>query len=338
MRRPLVGRPSRASRLANGPLVVGDARRVAAVDIGTNSCRLLVAEAPAGQAGFTTLDRQLRITRLGQDVDATGRLADAAIARTVDAVAAFAQVWQSLDVAAVRITATSAARDSANARDFAAAIQAVAGVAPEVLSGEAEAATAFRGAISGLAMAGLPDVPLPVVVLDIGGGSTELVLGETSPLRSTSRQLGCVRLTERVLAGDPPTAGQIERARDVVTAELDAIESEVAPSDAVTLVAVAGTATTLAALHLGMAAYDPGVVHGTAIPAGALSQLADRLLGMQAADIRALGPVDHGREDVLAAGALILDAVVTRFGFAEVRISETDILDGLVLGLLDGPS
>ncbi|CAN5511889.1 Ppx/GppA phosphatase family protein [soil metagenome] len=306
------------------------ARRVAAVDIGTNSCRLLVAEAVDG-GGFTTLDRRIRITRLGQDVDAAGRLADAAIRRNVDAVAAYAAVWRALGVTdAVRITATSAARDSANAADFAAAVEAAAGVAPEVLSGADEAATSFRGALSGL-----PGAARPALVLDIGGGSTELIRGSDGPEASTSRQLGCVRLTERVLLGDPPTEAQVARAREVIAAELDAVEALVDPAAAATLIAVAGTATTLAALHQGLPAYEPGVVHGTELPAGAVAELAERLLGMPAASIAALGPVEGGREDVLAAGALILTAVLERFGFDRVVVSETDILDGLALGLLE---
>lgn len=302
--------------------------RVAAVDVGTNSCRLLVAEGDG--AGSVTLDRRVTITRLGEDVDATGRLADAAIERNVRAVAGYAEVWRSLGVQAVRITATSAARDSVNAGDFAAAIAAVAGVAPEVLSGQEEAATSFRGALSGL-----PGVALPAVVLDIGGGSTELILGIDHPARSTSRQLGCVRLTERILTHDPPTDVQVATARAEVAVELDAAERDVDPATGATLIAVAGTATTLAALHLDLPAHVAGTVHGTAIPAPAVRTLAQRLLGMSAAAIAELGPVEGGREDVLAAGALILAAVVDRFGFAEVIVSETDILDGLVLGLLD---
>lgn len=309
--------------------------RTAAVDIGTNSCRLLVAEGHAD--GFATLDRRVRITRLGQDVDATGRLAVAAIERTAAAVAAYAAVWRSFGVGfgegegAVRITATSAARDSVNAADFAARIAEVAGVAPEVLTGEEEAATSFRGALSGL-----PGMTLPAVVLDIGGGSTELIRGRRHPEASTSRQLGCVRLTERVLTTDPPTPEEIATARAVVDAELDAVESLVDPAAGATLVAVAGTATTLAALHRDLPTYEAGAVHGTRIPAAAAQAMATRLLGMPAAAIGSLGPVVGGREDVLAAGALILAMVLGRFGFAEVVVSETDILDGLVLGLLDG--
>lgn len=302
--------------------------RAAAVDIGTNSCRLLIAE--GDRDGYSTLDRRVTITRLGQDVDATGRLADEAIKRNVDAVAGYAAAWRAHDVQAVRITATSAARDSANAADFATAIEEVAGVRPEVLSGEVEAATSFRGAVSGLL-----DVALPAVVLDIGGGSTELILGHDRPDRSTSRQLGCVRLTERVLTDDPPTPAQIAEAHAVVQRELDAVEQLVDPASGASLVAVAGTATTLAALHLGLPAYQAGAIHATSIPAAAVRTLTDQLLRLQAADIRALGPVEGGREDVLGAGALILAAVVERFGFGEVTVSETDILDGLVMGLLD---
>lgn len=305
-------------------------RRVAVVDIGTNSCRLLVGErAPDG--GLHTLDRRVRITRLGQDTDASGRLAEAAITRNVDAVAAYADVWHALGATDVRITATSAARDSANAADLAHAIDRVAGVAPEVLSGEEEAATAFRGAVSGL-----PGIALPAVVLDIGGGSTELILGHEQPDRSTSRQLGSVRLTERVLTDDPPSPAQISRAREVVAEHLDAVEALVDPAAGATLIGVAGTATTVAALHLGLPQYRAGAIHGTTMPVSAVWAAADRLLALSAADIAALGPVEPGREDVIAAGALIMAMVIQRFGFEQITISETDILDGLALALLDG--
>ncbi|HUG83974.1 MAG TPA: exopolyphosphatase, partial [Euzebya sp.] len=248
-----------------------------------------------------------------------------------EVVAAYADVWRSMDVTAVRITATSAARDSTNAADFARAIREVAGVMPEVLSGTDEAAIAFRGAVSGL-----PEVALPAVVLDIGGGSTELIVGHDQAERSTSRQLGSVRLTERILTSDPATAAQITRARAVVTEHLDAAEALVDLAAGATLIGVAGTATTVAALHLGLQEYRAGAIHGITMPASAVSALADRLLGLSAADIAALGPVEDGREDVLAAGALIMAMVIQRFSFAHITISEADILDGLALSLLDG--
>jgi exopolyphosphatase / guanosine-5'-triphosphate,3'-diphosphate pyrophosphatase len=314
--------------------------RVAAVDIGTNSTRLLVAEAgdPGAGAPLRPLDRRSLVTRLGQGVDATGRLAPEAVERTVRTVAGYADAWRALGVARVGITATSASRDADNAQDFRDAVVAVAGVAPRVLSGEEEAALSFAGAASGLG-----DVAWPVAVLDIGGGSTEVIVGDAPPaagatpaVRSTSRQLGAVRLRERVLHGDPPTAAEVAEARRTIAAELDAVADLVDPVAAATLVAVAGTATTLAAVHLGRGGWVDGAVHGTALEAGQVTALAERLLATPVADVAREPAVQQGREDVIAAGALILDEVVRRFGFPRVHVSESDILDGLALELLAG--
>jgi exopolyphosphatase/guanosine-5'-triphosphate,3'-diphosphate pyrophosphatase len=303
-------------------------RRVAAVDVGTNSVRLLVAEA-APDGRLQPLDRQMRITRLGQGVDATGRLDDVALARTLDCLDAYAQRWRDLDAAQVRITATSAVRDAANRDRFFSQARARTGVDAEVLTGEQEAATAFRGATSAVA------VDRPCLVLDIGGGSTEFILGDVEPDAMTSRQLGCVRLTERCLPTDPPTREELADAVGVVDAELDAVAGLVDVGRARALVGVAGTVTTLAALHLGLPAYEPERIHGTRVPAAAVAALTRRLAGMPSAERARLGPMAPGREDVIAAGAVILDRVLARFGFGEVVVSEADILDGLALGLLD---
>ncbi|WP_370323723.1 exopolyphosphatase [Euzebya sp.] len=301
--------------------------RVAAVDIGTNSARLLIADVDPA-AGLRPIDRRLEIVRLGQGVDATGRLADEAIARTADAVRAYAAAWRAADVERVRITGTSAARDAANAAEFADAVAAAAGLRPEVLSGEEEARLAFLGAT-----ATLSGHPGPYAVLDIGGGSTEVVVGDHDVEASTSRRMGCVRLTERVLTADPPTMDQVDTARALVHAELDEVDAAVAPGRAATLIGVAGTVTTLAALHAELDGYVEGAVHGTSLAAAAVSELAERLLSTSAAAIGRLGPVQPGREDVLAAGALILDEFVGRFGFADVVVSEADVLDGLAMTL-----
>ena len=195
-----------------------------------------------------------------------------------------------------------------------------------MLTGEQEAAASFAGAVGAVAVA------IPALVLDIGGGSTELIIGTDTPEASTSRQLGCVRLTERCLRTDPPTAEQVADARDVIAGELDAataalgIEPELRPRS---LVGVAGTVTTLAALHLGLERYDPERIHGTRVPRTVVGALTRALLSMPARDRAALGPVQPGREDVLAGGALILEAVLERFGFDEVVASERDMLDGL---------
>lgn len=304
---------------------------VAVVDIGTNSVRLLIAQHGEAAGALHVLDRRLQITRLGQGVDARGQLATEAIRRTADVLVAFGRRWREMKVAQVRITATSAARDAANADDLRAAVRWATGAPLEIISGEEEAALSFRGARSGVR---LPSADGVLCVVDIGGGSTELITGRDTPMTSTSRQLGSVRLTERLLRSDPPTVAEVAAARGAVAAELDAAFEVVAPAEVTHLVGVAGTATTLAALHRGLPDYVEGAVHGTVLPRPALRELADLLLSLRTEQRRALGPVSPGRADVIHAGALILDAVAARMG-RDVRISESDILDGLALDLLD---
>jgi exopolyphosphatase / guanosine-5'-triphosphate,3'-diphosphate pyrophosphatase len=293
----------------------------AAVDCGTNSTRLLVAGRDGD--GLAVLAREQVVTRLGQGVDGNGELADAAVARTVDAIGEFAEIWKRHGATRVRVVATSAVRDARNRRLFADTVRTRVGRPLEVLSGEQEAAFAFAGAV------GAVDPPRPALVLDIGGGSTELIVGAETPAASTSRQLGCVRLTERALPGDPPSDAAVSRARDLIDVELDAAESIIAPHRPVSLVAVAGTATTLGALHAGLRTYDPEVVHGSVIGRDALHRLLERMRGLTAEQIAALGPVQAGREDVLLAGTLIFARVLDRFALDKATISEGDLLDGL---------
>jgi exopolyphosphatase / guanosine-5'-triphosphate,3'-diphosphate pyrophosphatase len=300
--------------------------RVAAVDVGTNSVRLLVAG--AGRP-LERVERIMRITRLGKGVDATGHLDDESLAGTLAVIADYARRWTELGADRVRIAATSAVRDAADRDRFFAGVRERAGVEAEVLSGEQEAATAFRGATASVEADG------PYLVLDIGGGSTELIRGDDRPRAWTSRQLGCVRLTERSLPGDPPTSTELAAARCVVDAELDPVEELVDPAAARTLIAVAGTATTLAALHLALDDYIPDAIHGTRMPRSAVAELTGRLAAMTARDRAALGPMAPGREDVIVGGAVILLRVMERFGFREVLVSEADILDGLALSLLE---
>jgi exopolyphosphatase/guanosine-5'-triphosphate,3'-diphosphate pyrophosphatase len=300
--------------------------RVAAVDVGTNSVRLLVAEPGTP---LTTVDRRLRIARLGAGVDATGHIDDAALARTLECIAGYARRWTELGASRVRITATSAVRDAEDRDRFFAAVREIAGVDAEVLTGEEEARTTFLGAVSSIE--GAP----PYVVLDIGGGSTELIRGHDHPESMTSRQLGCVRLTERCLHGDPPSSMEIHEAHDAIDRELDAAERLVDPRSAATLVGVAGTVTTLAALHLGLDEYEPEKIHGTRMTTPEVADLTAWLGTMTAAQRGQLGPMEPGREDVILAGALILTRIMQRFAFDEVLVSEADILDGIVLGLLN---
>lgn len=302
----------------------------AAVDVGTNSVRLLVVDGDGAR-----ITRELTITRLGQGVDATGRLHPEALQRTIDTIAGYAEVWRAHGVdGAVRIAATSAVRDAANRDDFFAGVRDVAGVDAEVLTGEEEAALAFAGA------AGAVDVAVPTAVVDVGGGSTELVVGgPAGDVRgSVSLQLGCVRLTERHLHGDPPTWEELRGAETYVHARLDEADAVLADQGAslhevASLIGVAGTATTLAALHLGLDAYREEAIHGSRVPATDLVALTADLVARTAAERAAMGPVQPGREDVLHGGALVLAAIVTRYDLGELVVSEADGLDGLAASL-----
>lgn len=299
---------------------------VAAVDVGTNSVRLLVLDEQGRPA-----TRRMRITRLGAGVDRTGHLDDEALERTLEALGEFRDVWAGHGVVdRVRITATSAVRDAADRDRFFDRVRRATGVEAEVITGEQEAALAYTGATSALV------VEEPAMVLDVGGGSTELVVGapDGGVLASVSLQLGCVRLTERLLPTDPPSEDELAAARTEVNARLDEADAHLADQGvAVTadhqLVGVAGTATTLGALHLGLTSYDPDRIHGVRIPAGAVAALAAELARRPAAERAALGPVQPGREDVLHGGALIIDAVLRRYELPELVVSEADSLDGL---------
>ncbi len=299
--------------------------RVAAIDVGTNSVRLLVADSGAP---LRILERHMTVTRLGAGVDAVGRLDDAALARTLDCIDGFARRARGLGAERLRVAATSAVRDAADRDRFFTGVRDRTGVEAEVLTGAVEAATAFAGATG--AVQGEP----PYLVLDIGGGSTELILGGDAPDAATSRQLGCVRLTERCLPSDPPTGGEVAQARAVADAELEAAAGVVAAGDARTLVGVAGTLTTLGALALGLPAYEPDRIHGTRMSYERVVALTDELAAMTARQRAALGPMAPGREDVIVGGAIILERAMARFGFPAVLVSEADILDGLAIELL----
>lgn len=299
---------------------------MAAVDVGTNSTRLLVAE---GSLPLRVLHREMRITRLGKGVDADGHLDDDALERTLRCIDDYAARWGELGATRVRIAATSAIRDASDRDRFFDAVRARTGIAAEMLTGEQEGRTAFLGSTS------LVDGEPPYLVLDIGGGSTEFIRGEREPEAMMSRQLGCVRLSERALRSDPPTGEEIARARAMVDAELDAVEDAVDPAKAKTLIGVAGTITTIGALALDLPEYLPERIHGTRVSAGRVHGITEQLCRLPTAARAELGPMAPGREDVIHAGAIILDRVVQRFGFGEVLVSESDILDGLVLELLE---
>ena len=305
--------------------------RVAAVDCGTNTIKLLVADLDVATGRQDSLLREMRIVRLGQDVDRTGRLADEALGRVFAAVEEYAGLVDRHRVDALRFVATSAVRDASNADVFARGIHDRLGVDPEVVSGDEEAALSFDGATRAL-----PDLPGPVAVLDIGGGSTELILGDRHGHVRAARSLdvGSVRVTERLMPSDPPTTAELDAATAFVEGELDTLPSYgVEVGEAATLVGTAGTVTTVATLMLGLDHFDRERVHGACFPVEDVHDLAARVLAMTAAERQALG-VPAGRADVVGAGALILDRVLRRSGVRELTVSDSDILDGIAWSLV----
>ena len=303
--------------------------RVAAVDCGTNTIKLLVADIDRDAGTQDTLLRELRIVRLGQGVDRTGRLSDEALERAFAACDEFAAVVDSYGVDALRFVATSAARDAENSHDFAEGVYARLGVRPEVVSGDVEAQLSYDGATRSL-----PDVPSPVAVLDIGGGSTELVVGDVRPdgprvRAARSLDIGSVRLTERLMPSDPPTRAEVDAVTRAVDEALDTLPAYgVHVGDAPTLVGVAGTVTTVAALLLGLDAWDRERVHHASFPTTAVHQLGVRLLAMTVAERERLG-VPAGRSDVIGAGVVVLDRTLRRSGAERLTVSDCDILDGI---------
>jgi len=301
---------------------------VAAIDCGTNSTRLLVADENGDE-----LIRLMRITRLGQGVDAQNRLAPEAIARTVAVLHEFRGSLDRFDVDRVRMVATSAVRDADNGATFAESAQAAIGVAPEVLSGTEEGQLAYGGA-----SADLPSFDGDTLVVDIGGGSTEITVGRGSSVSSVSLQLGCVRLTERFLKSDPPTPREIAATRGAIADALVAGEGELplltALDPARRLVGLAGTVSTLASLKLQIAEYDMTLLHHATIGLSEIEALCLMLASLSAKERGSLVGMVPGREDVLLGGALVLELVAARYDCPEVIVSEKDILDGIVRSIL----
>jgi len=306
--------------------------RVAAVDCGTNSVRLLVADVDPAAGRLSDVDRRLEIVRLGQGVDATGRLAAVPLARTFRVLRSYRQIIEAASATAVRMVATSATRDAANADEFVAGVHGILGIEPEVLSGEDEALLSFTGAT-----AELTGEAAPYLVTDIGGGSTEFVLGDPGAVTAAvSVNIGCVRMTERHLRHDPPGDDEIVAARADIDAALDVVAGKIPVSGARTLVGLAGSVTTVAALVLGLESYQPELIHHSRVSAEAARRVATSLLAQTRAE-RARLPVMHpGRVDVIGGGALVLTRIMDRFGFGEVLVSEHDILDGLAWSLAAG--
>jgi exopolyphosphatase/guanosine-5'-triphosphate,3'-diphosphate pyrophosphatase len=299
--------------------------RVAAIDCGTNSIRLLIADVAGDR--LADVVRRMEIVRLGEGVDRTGRLSEAALARTRKALIGYAAEIAELSVGRVRMCATSASRDAENAQDFRDMVRGVLGVDPEVITGDQEAHLSFVGAVNGLPAGG------PYLVFDLGGGSTEFVTGTSDVEHAISVDIGCVRMTERHLHDDPPTAAQIEAASRDVTAAVDTALAAVPGREARTLVGLAGTVTTVTALALGLEEYDAERIHHARVGYDAVAKVTADLLDMTVAQRLALPVMHPGRADVIAAGALILRTIMERSGQQTLVASEHDILDGIAFFL-----
>jgi exopolyphosphatase/guanosine-5'-triphosphate,3'-diphosphate pyrophosphatase len=291
---------------------------VAAIDCGTNTIKLLIGDLP------DVTVRESRMVRLGQGVDASGRLAPEALDRAFAAIDDYAALIKDHGVERIRFCATSATRDADNAALFTDGVRARLGIDPEVLSGDEEARLAFDGAVRGTSP--LPD---PVLVVDVGGGSTELILGEraTGPRSAYSMDVGSVRLHERCLGGDPPTADQVASCVAAIDAALDACPVD--PGAAAAVIGIAGTVTTVAAGVLGLRAYDRDLIHGQVLEIDAFQRTVHDLVRATREERLALGYVHPGRADVIDAGALIVSRVLRRAGVPMVTVAETDILDGI---------
>jgi exopolyphosphatase/guanosine-5'-triphosphate,3'-diphosphate pyrophosphatase len=299
---------------------------VAAIDVGTNSVRLLVAHPT--HADLVELSRDMIITRLGQGVDRTKRLDPEALQRTLDVLQRFVRRASALGAVRIRVAATSAVRDASNREELFEVVTTLAGAPPEVLTGEHEASLSFLGATRGL------DHPSPFLVFDIGGGSTELVLGTDQPEAAVSVDTGSVRITERVGPADPPSGEDIRAMSELAAEALASAERVVPPTRAATLVGVAGTTTTIQAIALGLPFYDPEAIHRTVLSLAEAERVAADLARMTVSERAALPVMAPGREDVIVAGSLILLEIFRRWGFKECVVSERDLLDGLVIEML----
>ncbi|MEV0442273.1 Ppx/GppA phosphatase family protein [Streptomyces spectabilis] len=306
--------------------------RVAAIDCGTNSIRLLVADADPVTGRLVDLDRRMRIVRLGQGVDKTGRLAPEALERTFAACREYAAVIKEHGAQRIRFVATSASRDAENRDEFVRGVLDILGVEPEVISGDQEAEFSFTGATKELT--GRADLETPYLVVDIGGGSTEFVVGDGSVRAARSVDVGCVRMTERHfvrdgVVTDPPAAEQLAAVRADIDAALDLAEETVPLREARTLVGLAGSVTTVAGIALGLDAYESAAIHHSRVSYEQVAAIVERLVHSTHAE-RAAIPVMHpGRVDVIVAGALVLLSIMERVGAREVVVSEHDILDGI---------
>ncbi|WP_406354351.1 Ppx/GppA family phosphatase [Streptomyces sp. NBC_01635] len=310
--------------------------RVAAIDCGTNSIRLLVADADPATGELTDLDRRMTIVRLGQGVDRTGRLAPEALERTFAACREYAEAIKEHGARRLRFVATSASRDAENRDEFVRGVLDILGVEPEVITGDQEAEFSFTGATKELT--GRADLHRPFLVVDIGGGSTEFVVGDDHVRAARSVDVGCVRMTERHLlvdgaVMDPPTEERIAAMRADIEAALDRAERTVPLREARTLVGLAGSVTTVSAIAQDLPAYDSQAIHHSRVTLERVREITDRLLHATHAERAAIPAMHPGRVDVIGAGALVLLSVMERTGAKEVVVSEHDILDGIAWSL-----
>ena len=312
----------------------GTGMRVAAIDAGTNTTRLLVAEVQEG--GLTDVERRLIFSRLGEGVDATGRLSPRGIKATAAAIGEFVDRSRELGAVRIRVAGTSAVREAANGEELLASVKEATGLDIEAVTGEAEAALSFAGATE--------DLPGGrYLVCDIGGGSTELAAGRKDEVLrgaaaidgAISLKLGVVRLTERHLAHDPPTPEELDSLKADIDRTLQAASDELPDPSSAGFVGVAGTVTSLAAIDLGLKRYDPKLVHGSELTRDEVAGLYHRLARMSLPEREALPALPPGRADVIVAGCAFLIRVMARWSFPSVRVSEKDILDGLALELVE---
>lgn len=300
--------------------------RVAAIDCGTNSIRLLIADISDGK--LREVERLMEIVRLGQGVDQTGQFHPDAISRTFSAIDKYAAEISRRGVEKIRFCATSATRDATNREIFITGVKSRLGIEPEVISGEEEARLSFLGATKEL-----PASLAPFLVVDIGGGSTEFVFGEREVAAAKSVNIGCVRMSERHFINDPASSSEIEGARSDIQSAIAEAAKFVKISEAKTLIAVAGTATTVAAAALELPIYDRYSIHLSRISADKTHQVSELFLKMTRDQRAALGYMHPGRVDVIGAGSLVLSEIMSATGAKEFVASESDILDGMAWNL-----
>lgn len=305
-------------------------KQVAAIDCGTNAIRLLISHVDS-QGNVRDLSRQMRTVRLGEGVDRTGEFSQAALERTFSACREYAQIISEFEVEAVRFIATSASRDVTNRMAFESGVVSILGIQPEVISGEEEAELSYIGAISGFT----PSPVQPILVADIGGGSTEFVMHDShSGYLAHSVNLGCVRMTERYLHSDPPTPDEIQKSIDDIHRDVNKVRNQLPVDNVQTFIGLAGSVTTIAAMSLGLGTYDPAVIHGTVLTFAQVESVTQELLRMTRVQRASLGFMHPGRVDVIGGGALVLQESMRELELTHVLVSEHDLLDGVVSRLI----